>query len=67
MISFWYFVPRSGIAFIFISVVLITIWNYYEASLENPYILIFSAEFILFFICFYIANRESNAKRKKQN
>lgn len=65
MISFWYFVPKSGIAFIFISVIMITLWIYHKSSLTHPYIWIFAAEIILFAICFYIANRESDAKRKK--
>ncbi|MGA2910266.1 MAG: hypothetical protein ABSE04_00490 [Candidatus Microgenomates bacterium] len=65
MINFWYFVPKSGVAFIFLSVFLIVIWNNYKAVIPHPYIWIFSGELILFSICFYIANRESNAKRRK--
>jgi hypothetical protein len=65
MINFWYFIPKSGIAFIFISVGMITLWNSYKAALNHPFLWIFSAEIVLFFICFYIANREGNAKRKK--
>jgi len=65
MLSFWYFVPKSGVAFIFISIILITVWNGYRDILIHPYTWIFSAEAILFIICFIIANRESNLKRKK--
>jgi len=64
MINFWYFVPKSGIAYIFLSVILIAVWNNYKGTLDHPYILIFSAEIILFIICFYIADWESEIKRK---
>jgi hypothetical protein len=67
MKNFWYFVPKSGIAFIFISVALITIWNNYKATLTHPYVWIFASEVVLFIICFYIADHESDAKRKKQH
>jgi len=67
MIGFWYFIPKSGVAFIFISVILITVWNGYRATLEHPYIWIFSAELILFFICFFIADHETDSRRKKVN
>ncbi len=64
MLSFWYFVPKSGVAFIFISVAMITFWNSQKNALDHPYILIFCAELILFIICFFIADNESNKKRK---
>jgi hypothetical protein len=54
VISFWYFVPESGVAFILISVILIAILNGYGATLDHPYIWIFSAEPILFFIFFLL-------------
>lgn len=66
MIDFWYFVPKSGVAFIFISVAMITIWNGYKGTLVHPYLVIISLEVLLFLICFTIANRESDAKRKKK-
>jgi hypothetical protein len=66
MQNFWYFVPKSGIAFIFISVALITIWNSYKASIPYPYVWVIASEIILFCICFYIADRESDIRRKKR-
>lgn len=65
MIDFWYFIPKSGVAFIFISVALITLWNGYKNRLTHPYLWIIASELILFFICFIVADRESDAKRKK--
>jgi uncharacterized membrane protein YpjA len=65
MMNFWYFVPKSGVAFIFITVALIIIWNRYKALIPHPYVWIFAAELILFLICFYIADHESSGKRKK--
>jgi hypothetical protein len=65
MYDIWFFVPKSGIAFIFISVFVIAIWNKYRIYLNHQYIWIFSVEFILFIICFFIADRESEIKRKK--
>jgi uncharacterized membrane protein len=65
MINFWYFIPKSGVAFIFISVGIITLWNRYKDVLDYPHIWIFVAEFIVFIICLYIANREGNTKQKK--
>jgi len=62
MINFWYFIPKSGVAFIFISVALIAVWNLYQTVLDHPYFWIFSAELILFLICFFIAGRESKDK-----
>lgn len=64
MMSFWFFVPKSGVAFIFISVALILIWNAYREVLEHPYFVIIFAEVLLFLICLYIANKESNEKQK---
>ena len=64
MINFWYFVPKSGVAFIFISVLMITVWNRYKLTLDHPYVWIIGAEVILFFICFFIADHESDARRK---
>lgn len=64
-IDFWFFVPKSGVAFIFISVAFISIWNNHRETLEHPYLWIFSAEILLFFICFYVADNESATKRKK--
>jgi len=62
MFDFWYFVPKSGVAFIFISVAMITIWNSCKTMLDKPYIWIFSAEILLFIICFYIADKDSDKK-----
>ncbi|MGA2967610.1 MAG: hypothetical protein ABSD69_00345 [Candidatus Levyibacteriota bacterium] len=67
MINFWYFIPKSGVAFIFISVALIAFWNLYKTALDHPYFLIFSAELILFLICFFIADWESNNERNKKH
>ena len=58
MRGFWYFVPKSGVAFIFVSVLDITIWNGYKNTLEHPYVWIITTELCLFFICFVIADRE---------
>jgi RsiW-degrading membrane proteinase PrsW (M82 family) len=58
MIDFWYFVPKSGIAFIFISVALISVWNRYRAMIPHSYVVIIFIEIILFLICFLIADRE---------
>lgn len=65
MINFWYFVPKSGIAFIFLSVLLISLWNGDKGILPYPYVWIFAAEITLFFLCFLIADHESDAKRKQ--
>lgn len=67
MFSFWYFVPKSGVAYIFISVLMITIWDQEKSSIDHPYVWIIAAELVMFFICFYIANGESERKRKKWN
>lgn len=61
MKGFWYFVPKSGVAFIFLSVFFIAVWNIYRDNLDHPYVWIFTLELILFAICFFIANRESNS------
>jgi len=63
MFGFWFFVPKSGVAFIVLSVLSIVIWNGYRKILPDPYAWIFTAEFILFIICFVIADRERPKKR----
>jgi hypothetical protein len=66
MRGFWYFVPKSGVVFIFLSVIFITVWNVYKEKLDFPYVWIFIVELMLFLICFLIASRESDSRRKKQ-
>jgi membrane protein DedA with SNARE-associated domain len=65
MVGFWYFVPKSGVAFIFLSVILIVVWTNYKNFLSHPSLWIFTAEIILFIICFLIANKESKKRNKK--
>lgn len=62
MFDFWYFVPRSGIAFIFLSVLAIVLWNQYGYYLPYPFAWIAVTEIILFVICFHIADRESRKR-----
>lgn len=65
MISFWYFVPKAGIAFIFLSVIAIFIWNKYRHLLTHSFIWIIAIELGLFMVCFFITHIESNKKIKK--
>ena len=64
-IGFWYFVPKSGIAFIFLSVVSISIWNQIRSDLSHRYVWIFAVEIILFCICFIIADHERQRITKR--
>ena len=61
--NFWFFVPKSGVAFIFITVAAITVWNRYKTIITHPYYWIFGFEVILFIICFYIADHERITKK----
>lgn len=65
MYNLWFFIPKSGVAFVFLSVLLIMVWNGYREALDHPYVWIFAAEALLFGICFYLANRESETKGRK--
>jgi hypothetical protein len=65
MFNFWFFVPKSGLAFIILSVLNFYIWNIYKNRLSHPYIIIFAVELLLFLVCFYFTDRESRIKLKK--
>lgn len=62
-ITFWYFVPKAGIAFILFSIIIIAVWNIYKDSLQNSFLWIISAELVLFSICFIFTNIECKAKK----
>jgi hypothetical protein len=61
-ISFWYFVPKAGVAFIFLSVIVIFIWNQYRKSLAHSFIWIIAIEILLFSLCFLITRKEIKQK-----
>lgn len=65
MFSFWYFVPKSGLIFIFLSVINFFIWSNYKSRLDHPLLLIIISEVILFLICFFFTDLESKSKLKK--
>jgi hypothetical protein len=65
MFSFWDFVPKSGVAFIFLSVITIVVWNRYRSELTHPYFWIFTIETGLLVLCFYLADKESEKNLKK--
>jgi hypothetical protein len=62
-ITFWYFVPKAGVAFIFLSIIVIYIWNQYRAFLDYSFFWIIAAEIVLFIVCFFITNRECRARK----
>jgi len=62
MKGFWFFVPKSGVAFIFISVLFIVLWNGVRNELPYPYAWIFTIEIFLFVVCFIVADRERPKK-----
>lgn len=59
MVNFWYFIPKSGVAFIFISVIVIFIWSNYKNYLAHPFLTVVAVEVILLIVCFLIARWES--------
>ena len=65
MLGFWDLIPKSGVAFIFISVFAISVWDRYKHELPYSILWIVAAEILLFVICFFIADKEGDTKLKK--
>jgi len=65
MFDFWFFVPKSGVAFILVSVFLILAWDRYGQVFNISVRDLITSEVILLITCFLIANRESGKKKMK--
>jgi hypothetical protein len=62
-ITLWYFIPKAGVAFIFLSIIAIYIWNQYKDILENSFFWIIAAEVVLFCICFLVTRNECYGRK----
>lgn len=62
MNSIWFFIPKSGVIFIFVSVFFIFLWNTFRYDIDDSFAVLIAMEIALFFVCLYGANKESQKK-----